>query len=117
MNSSLQLRELLIAYGLAAAGMLAGLLLTRADRRAYWRWPVYSAMAMALGVILWNLLRKHVFPADWPLTHHTFIFYGALGVYVALGFALGLLMGRLTRATRVPGEESGENGEKPLRWR
>jgi MFS family permease len=116
MNSSLQLRELLIAYGLAAAGMLAGLLLMRADRRAYWRWPVYSAMALALGVILWNLLRKHFFPADWPLTHHTFIFYGALGVYVVLGFALGLLMGRLTR-TRVPGEESGENGEKLRRWR
>jgi hypothetical protein len=111
MNFSLQLRELLIAYGLAAAGMLAGLLLMRADRRAYWRWPVYSAMAMALGVILWNLLRKHVFPADWPLTHHSFIFYGALSVYVLLGFALGLLMGRLTRRV-VPGEENGENGEK-----
>jgi hypothetical protein len=107
MSFSLQLRELLIAYGLAAGGMLAGLLLMRADARAYWRWPVYSAMAMALGVILWNLLRKHVFPADWPLMHPAFIFYGALSIYVMLGFALGLFMGRLTR---VPG---GENGETP----
>jgi hypothetical protein len=97
MSAGLQLQELLIAYGLAAAGMLAGLLLTRADARAYWRWPVYSAMAMALGVILWNLLRKHVFPAEWPITHPTFIYYGALSIYVLLGCTLGLFMGRLTR--------------------
>ncbi len=37
----------------------------RADRRAYWRWPVYSAMTMVLGVVLWSLLRKHVFPPEW----------------------------------------------------
>lgn len=103
MSSSLQLRELLIAYGLAAAGMLAGLLLMRADRRAYWRWPVYSAMAMALGVILWNLLRKHVFPADWVLTHPRFVYYSALAIYVLLGAALGLLTGRLTRMNRATG--------------
>jgi hypothetical protein len=94
---NLQLQELLIAYALAAAGMLAGLLIMRADRRAYWRWPVYSAMAMALGVILWNLLRKHVFPLDWALAHPRFIYFGALSIYLLLGAALGLLMGRLTR--------------------
>jgi hypothetical protein len=54
MNFSAQLRELAIAYGLTAVAMLIGLLLMRADRRAYFRWPVYSAMAMALGVVLWN---------------------------------------------------------------
>jgi hypothetical protein len=111
MNLDLQLRELLIAYGLAAAGMLAGLLLMRADRRAYWRWPVYSAMAMALGVILWNLLRKHVFPADWPLIHPTFIFHGALTLYVVLGFSLGLLMGRITRVPREENAERMRRGE------
>jgi hypothetical protein len=103
MSFSLQLRELLIAYALAAGGMLAGLLLMRADRRAYWRWPVYSAMAMALGVILWNLLRKHVFPSDWPLIHAAFIYYGALSIYLLLGFVLGLFMGRLTRGHAPPG--------------
>ena len=40
-----------IAYVLTASGMLVGLLLMRADGRAYWRWPVYSAMAMVLGVV------------------------------------------------------------------
>jgi hypothetical protein len=102
MNSSLQLRELAIAYVLAAAGMLAGLLIMRADRRAYWRWPVYSAMALALGVILWNLLRKHAFPADWVLTRPRFIYYGALVLYASLGFSLGVLMGRLTRPKADP---------------
>lgn len=94
---NLQLVELGIAYLLSAAGMFVGLLLMRADRRAYWRWPVYSAMAMALGVIAWNLLRKHVFPADWAQTHGTFMYYGVLALYLALGLALGLVLGRLTR--------------------
>jgi hypothetical protein len=85
---NVQLRELLIAYALAAAGMLAG---------AYFRWPVYSAMAMAIGVILWNLLRTRVFPAAWSSQHHLVTYYAALGLYVLLGFGLGLLMGRLTR--------------------
>ncbi len=35
-----QIVELLISYGVTAAGMLAGLRLQRADQRAYWRWPV-----------------------------------------------------------------------------
>lgn len=99
MNLSLQLRELLIAYLLAAVGMFIGLLIQRADRRAYWRWPVYSAMAMALGVILWNLLRKHVFPAEWVLTHPAFIYYGAMSIYGLLGLGFGLFMGRLTRGS------------------
>ena len=64
-----QLRELLIAYAITAAAMLAGLLLMRADARAYWRWPVYSAMAMALGVVSWNVLRKHLLPAHWDYLH------------------------------------------------
>jgi hypothetical protein len=42
MNS--QLNELLIAYVCSAAGMLVGMLVMRAGSRAYWRWPVYSAM-------------------------------------------------------------------------
>ena len=69
MNFSAQLRELAIAYGLTAVAMLIGLLLMRADRRAYFRWPVYSAMAMALGVVSWNLVRKHLLPPDWLITH------------------------------------------------
>jgi hypothetical protein len=92
-----QVRELLIAYALAASGMLAGLLSMRADRRAYLRWPVYSAMAMALGVITWNLLRKHVFSAAWMSSHHLVAYYGALALYGAFGVALGLLLGRLAR--------------------
>ena len=96
MSFSLQLRELLIAYGLTAGGMLAGLALTRADSRAYFRWPVYSVMVMALGVVLWNLARKHVLPQEWAVTHAGPIYYSALTVYVALGFVVGLLLGRLT---------------------
>ena len=64
-----QLRELGIAYAITAVAMLAGLLLMRADRRAYFRWPVYSAMAMVLGVVSWNLMRKHLLPAEWTMTH------------------------------------------------
>lgn len=90
-------RELAIAFGVTAAAMLAGLLLMRADRRAYWRWPVYSAMAMVLGVVLWNLLRKHLLPAEWTITQPARLYYGALSVYAMVGAGLGLLIGRLTR--------------------
>src|SRR5688500_3370032 len=100
MNMSLQIRELAIAYFLSAGGMLAALLLMRADRRAYFRWPVYSAMAMALGVILWNLLRKHVFPADWLLGTSRGMYWGALAMYVVLGLLCGLLLGRITRSSK-----------------
>ena len=98
MDISAQLNQLGIAYALAAMGMLVALLLMRADRRAYFRWPVYSAMAMALGVILWNLLRKYVFPAEWQnVTHAAILYWGALAIYVLLGLSLGLLLGRITR--------------------
>ena len=44
-----QLGDLVIAYGVTAASMLVGLLSCAPISRAYWRWPVYSAMAMVLG--------------------------------------------------------------------
>ncbi len=97
MNVSAQMRELAIAYGITAVAMLIGLLLMRADRRAYFRWPVYSAMAMALGVVSWNLMRKHLLPAEWSVTHASVLYYGALSVYVALGIGLGLLLGRISK--------------------
>ena len=96
MNMSIQLRELAIAYGITAVAMLIGLLLMRADRRAYFRWPVYSAMVMALGVVLWNLMRRHLVPEIWEISHSTVLYVGALALYFVLGFALGLLLGRLT---------------------
>ncbi|HEY6123437.1 MAG TPA: hypothetical protein VIV63_02210 [Steroidobacteraceae bacterium] len=98
MNFSAQLVELAIAYGVTAAAMLAGLLLMRADSRAYFRWPVYSAMAMVLGVVSWNLARKHGLPPEWGATHANAMYYGALAVYATLGFGLGLLVGRITQS-------------------
>jgi hypothetical protein len=100
MNS--QLNELLIAYVCSAAGMLVGMLVMRAGSRAYWRWPVYSAMAMSLGVVLWSVLRKHVLPPEWPLAHAQSLFFSALALYAVLGFIFGLLLGRLTRSARKP---------------
>jgi hypothetical protein len=97
MNMNLQIRELAVAYALSAASMLVALLLMRADRRAYFRWPVYSAMALAMGVILWNLLRKHVFPAEWLLGPSRAMYWSALAMYVVVGLSLGLLLGRITR--------------------
>ena len=93
-----QIRELVLAFGVTAAAMLTGLLLMRADRRAYWRWPVYSVMAMVLGVVLWNLLRKHLLPAQWTITHPSGLYYGALALYGVVGLVLGILLGRLTGA-------------------
>ena len=101
-----QLRELFIAYAVTAGAMLLGLLYMRAQGRAYLRWPVYSAMVMVLGVVLWNLLRKHALPAQWIITHAAAIYYGALAMYALLGLALGLLLGRL-----VPGRETGKTQE------
>jgi hypothetical protein len=95
MNS--QLNELLIAYVCSAVGMLMGMLVTRAGSRAYWRWPVYSAMAMSVGVVLWSVLRKNVFPVEWILLHGRALYLGALALYVLLGLGAGLLLGRLTR--------------------
>lgn len=96
MSFSPQLRELAIAYGLTAGAMLIGLLLMRADQRAYFRWPVYSVMVMALGVVLWNLLRKHLLPEGWDVARPNTIYYGALSLYFALGFGIGLFLGRIT---------------------
>lgn len=93
-----QINGLAIAYAVTASGMLAGLLLLRADRRAYWRLPVYSTMVMVLGVMLWNgLLRKQI-PAHAAIAHAQSYFYAALALYAVLGFACGCLLGRLTRA-------------------
>jgi hypothetical protein len=103
-----QLQQLAIAYGVTAAGMLAGLLAMRADARAYWRWPVYSAMVMALGVVSWNLLRSHVLPAEWTLLHPAALYYSALALYVALGAAIGVLLGRLTRRKTSSEEDTQE---------
>jgi hypothetical protein len=109
MNSSAQLRELAIAYGVTAGAMLIGLLLMRADQRAYFRWPVYSAMVMALGVVSWNLLRKHLLPEAWDATQPSVIYYGALALYFALGLGVGLLLGRLTGAG--PGNRENSRNE------
>ncbi len=98
---NLQIAELALAYAITAAAMFVGLLLMRADTRAYWRWPVYSAMALALGVVSWNLLRKHLLPAEWVSTRPDAIYYGALALYALLGFGLGALLGRLTRKRKV----------------
>lgn len=94
---TLRLNELFIAYGVTAFGMLLGLLAMRADTRAYWRWPVYSAMAMSLAVVSWFVLRKHLLPPEWVFTHGALLYYSALTIYAAVGFVLGLLLGRLTR--------------------
>jgi hypothetical protein len=102
---NVQMRELFVAYGVTALAMLLGLLAMRADARAYWRWPVYSAMAMVLGVVVWNLLRAHVLPPAWSITHTDALYYCALGLYSLTGAALGLLLGRLTRS-KTPGSET-----------
>ena len=95
MNS--QLNELLIAYVFSAAGMLVGMLVMRAGSRAYWRWPVYSAMAMTVGVVVWSVLRKNVFPPEWILLHGRVLYLSALALYGLLGLGAGVLLGRLTR--------------------
>lgn len=97
MNFSVQLRELAIAYGLTAGAMLIGLLVMRADQRAYFRWPVYSVMVMALGVVMWNLLRKHLLPEEWGVTQASAMYYAALTLYFVMGLVIGILLGRLTK--------------------
>jgi len=111
MNFPAQLRELGIAYGLTALAMLMGLLLMRADRRAYFRWPVYSAMAMTLGVVLWNLMRKHLLPAELSVMQANALYYGAMVMYASVGFSLGLLLGRLTGAGPGNRENSSCEGK------
>jgi hypothetical protein len=94
---SSQYVQLFIAYAASAGGMLLVLLATRAERRAYWRWPVYSVMAMVLGVVSWNLMRKHVLPPSWGLVHAGAMYAAALAIYALFGAGLGLLIARLTR--------------------
>ena len=101
-----QLGALAIAYGVTAASMLAGLLLMRADARAYWRWPVYSAMVMALAVVSWNLLVRPRLPAAWASTHPRMLYFCALALYSALGIGLGLLLGRLS-GRKTPESNAG----------
>jgi hypothetical protein len=111
-----QIRELIIAYAATAAPFLAALLMLRAGGRAYFRWPVYSVMVMVLGVVLWNLIHKRLPPA-WSITHATALYYGALALYVLLGFGVGLLLGRLTRrktpADPTPDESPNEPPHEP----
>lgn len=92
-----QVNELLVAYAITAGSMLAGLLAMRADSRAYWRLPVYSAMVMVVGVVLWNLLRTRLFPAHWSLTQGSTLYTAALALYAVLGAGAGCALGRLTR--------------------
>jgi len=99
---NLQLLSLLIAYAATGTGMLIGLLVMRADARAYFRWPVYSAMVMALGVFCWSMLRRHVLPPEWAVTRQSTLCYGAINLYAVLGLAIGLLLGRLTRKRGKP---------------
>jgi hypothetical protein len=94
---NLQLRALLIAYAVSAVGLIAGLLLVRAPARAWWRLPVYSAMAMALGVMTWSMVRKHLLSPEWAATHPKTMLYCALVLYSAYGIGLGLLLGRMSR--------------------
>lgn len=94
MNS--QIRELIIAYVATAVPFLGALLMLRAGGRAYFRWPVYSAMVMVLGVVLWNVIHKRL-PPGWSAQHAAAVYYSALTMYVLLGFGMGLLLGRLTR--------------------
>ena len=96
-----QINGLLVAYAVTAVSMLAGLLAMRADSRAYWRLPVYSAMVMVVGVVLWNLLRSRVFPAHWSLTEGSTLYYAALALYAVLGAGVGCGLGRLTRKTEM----------------
>ena len=109
MNLTSQLHELFVAYAVTAAAMLAGLLAMRADGRAYFRWPVYSAMTMALGVVLWNLLYKHVVPVQWVLFHSSVLYWSALTVYAVLGLSIGCLLGRLTRNGAGPGNRENSS--------
>jgi ABC-type dipeptide/oligopeptide/nickel transport system permease subunit len=95
---SSQYVQLFIAYAASAGGMLLVLLATRAEQRAYWRWPVYSVMAMVLGVVSWNLMRKHVLPPAWSLLHAGAMYAAALAVYALFGVGLGLLITRLARS-------------------
>jgi hypothetical protein len=102
-----QALTLAIAYVVSATGMLAGLLLQRADSRAYWRVPVYSAMVMVIGIVLWNVVRTRALPSIWSLTHATALYYSALALYAVLGFGAGCALGRLTRKREMTDNPPG----------
>lgn len=104
-----QIAQLVIAYVATAVPFGGALLLMRADRRAYFRWPVYSAMVMVLGVVLWNVARRHL-PAEWNVTHPGMLYYGAMALYIVLGLAFGLLLGRLTRRQNAEVEANADDG-------
>ena len=104
-----QIAQLVIAYVATAVPFGGALLLMRADRRAYFRWPVYSAMVMVLGVVLWNVARKQL-PTEWSETRPELLYYGALTLYFVLGLAFGLLLGRLTRRQNAGDETNTDDG-------
>jgi hypothetical protein len=101
-----QIAQLVIAYVATAVPFFGALLLMRADRRAYFRAPVYSAMVMVLGVVLWNVARKRM-PPEWDVMHTALLYYGALAIYGLLGLIFGLLLGKLTGA----GSANRQNSE------
>lgn len=101
-----QLQSLLVAYAVSAAGIVVGLLIMRAGSRAWWRLPVYSAMAMGLAVMSWSLVRKHLLPPEWGVTRAQTLYYCALVLYAVTGIALGLLLGKLTQR-KTPESEAG----------
>ncbi len=101
-----QLQSLLVAYAVSAAGIGVGLLIMRAGSRAWWRLPVYSAMAMGLAVMSWSLVRKHLLPPEWGVTRAQTLYYCALVLYAVTGIALGLLLGKLTQR-KTPESEAG----------
>ena len=107
-----QIGELIIAYVATATPFLGALVMLRAPGRAYFRWPVYSVMVMVLGVVAWNLIHRRL-PASWDLTHTAALYYGALTLYVLLGFGMGLLLGRLTRGKTPPDSTDKEPHEVP----
>jgi hypothetical protein len=101
-----QIRELVMAYFATALPMLGGLFLMRAARSAYFRWPVYSAMAMFVGVVAWNALRRQL-PPEWTVTRASLLYFGALLLYVLLGFGTGVLLGRLARRKTPDDSQTG----------
>jgi len=70
-------------------------------------------MVMVLGVVLWNLVHRRL-PPEWDVLHARALYYGALTLYVLLGFAMGLLLGRLTRR-KTPVDPSPEPPHEPPR--
>ena len=102
-----QLGDLAIAYGVTAAGMLAGLLLMRADcARLLALAGVFGHGHGARRGVVVSAAQAHA-AAEWTVTHPRALYFCALGLYSVLGIALGLLLGRLTgRKTPSPTQEN-----------